>query len=83
MEMKFNHEWTRIKDPIEGVLKFVCGSQPEIGDGSDQEEGASRAGPGRQEAKIDSHTEKLTLASDFVNVRSQFAPFPVVSGSCI
>src|SRR5258705_11999416 len=29
---------------------FVCGSQREIKDGSDQEEGARRAGPGRQEA---------------------------------
>src|SRR5258707_7388330 len=30
---------------------FVCGSQREIKDGSDQEEGARRAGPGRQEAE--------------------------------
>src|SRR5258708_37182649 len=29
---------------------FVCGSQREIKDGSDQEEGARRARPGRQEA---------------------------------
>src|ERR1700758_4119498 len=35
----------------EGVLKFVCGSQPEVReDGSDQEEGARSAGPGRQKA---------------------------------
>lgn len=33
----------------EGVLKFVCGSQPEVReDGSDQEEGARSAGPRRQ-----------------------------------
>jgi hypothetical protein len=35
----------------EGVIKFVCGSQPEIRDGSDQEEGARRVRPGRQEGE--------------------------------
>src|SRR5580692_2605583 len=34
---------------VEGVSKFVCGSQPEVKtDGSDQEEGARSAVPGRQ-----------------------------------